>query len=206
MRIGFEEKDRNPAWRVLTQQLLGKLFFPGFIATDETWAAAKVLVTAPRSWKDFAWWFVTGKLGRSKRLLARMVNGDLSAVNAIGIAVHNVVKGLRQMRTLCADSSTRSSLSPADAARQCLFAPISLYRQATDAGQLGNCPFPKNSLFVLEIGKASRQEGGWPFVFMNGTWSRCPAADWVPAMLEGLWLRATSITAKPEGCGGGPQS
>lgn len=56
---------------------------------------------------------------------------------------------------LSLNSSIRSSLSPADAARQCLFAPVSLYRQATDAGQLDGYPFPQNSLFVFEIGKAS---------------------------------------------------
>jgi hypothetical protein len=184
---------------VLAQQLLGSLFSPGFVATDESWAAAKVLVVAPRSWKPKVfWWFVTGKLRRSKRLLAQMVNDDLSAVNAIGIAVHNVVKGLRHMRSLYADASIRSSLSPVAAAHQCLFAPVSLYRQATKAGQLGDCPFPKNSLFVFETGKASQHDGGLPLVFMNGTWSQCPAADWVPAMMEGLWLRAIGITAKPE--------
>src|ERR1700691_2489757 len=44
---------------------------------------------------------------------------------------------------------------------------------------------------MFEIAKASQREGGRPLVFMDGTWSRCPAADWVPAMMEGLWLRAT---------------
>jgi hypothetical protein len=98
----------------------GQIFLPGFVATEESWAAAEILVAAPRSMKIFTvtWWFVTGKLRRSKRLLAQMVNEDLSAVNAIGIAVHNVVKGLRQMRTLYADSDVRSSLSSETAARQ----------------------------------------------------------------------------------------
>lgn len=183
---------------MLTQQLLGRLFSAGFVATEESWNAAKTLVAAPRSWKinRVFWWFVTGKVRRSKQLLAQMVNGDLSAVNAIGIAVHNVVNGLRHMRALYADGSIRSSLSPEAVACECLFAPVSLYRQATEAGQLGDCPFPRNSLFVLEIGKASQRDGGQPLVFMDNTWSRCPAADWVPAMLEGLWLRATIGTAR----------
>ena len=105
--------------------------------------------------------------------------------------MHNVIKGLRPMRSLYADHAARASLTPEAARAKCLVAPVSLYRQATEAGQLGGCPFPRNSLFVLEIGKASRREGGGPLVFMDGTWSRCPAADWVPAMLEGLWLRAS---------------
>jgi hypothetical protein len=204
IRLGPEELESLACWvrgagpdsqvGVLTQELLGKLFVPGFVATAESWAAAQVLVAAPRSKEilKVLGWFVTGKIGRSKRLLTQMVDGDLSAVNAIGIAVHNVVKGLRRMRNLYADSSARSSLVPDAAASLCLFAPLSLYRQATSAGQLNGCPFSRNSLFVLEIGKASQREGGRPLVFMDGTWSRCPAADWVPAMMEGLWLRATT--------------
>jgi hypothetical protein len=97
------------------------------------------------------------------------------------------------MRSLYADSDVRSSLSPEAAAHQCLFAPVSLYRQATAAGQLGGCPFPRNALFVFEIGEASRREGGRSLVFMDETWSQCPAAQWVLAMLEGVWRRATRI-------------
>ena len=193
-RLGPEELDPLSRWirgegsesqvGIHTQQLLGRLFLLGFVATEESWAAAKILVAAPRSRKIFTvlWWFATGKLRRSKHLLARMVNEDLSAVNAIGIAVHNVVKGLRQMRILYADGDKRSTLSPGSAARQCLFAPVSLYRQAADAGQLGDCPFSRNSLFVFEIGKASRREEGLPLVFMGDTWSQCPAAEWVPGI------------------------
>jgi hypothetical protein len=178
---------------ILTQQLLGRLFSPTFEASEDSWEAAKVLVAAPRSWNlpMVVWWLVSGKVKQAKRLLAGMVDGNLSAVNAVGIAVHNVVKGMRHMRSLYAETAIRSSLLPAEAARQCLFAPVSLYRQATEAGQIDGCSFQKNSLFVFEVGEASRQPAGQPLVFMDGTWSRCPAAQWVPAMLEGVWRRAT---------------
>jgi hypothetical protein len=48
-----------------------------------------------------------------------MVGDDLSAVNAIGIAVHNLVKSLHHMRSLYADASLRNALSGEDAAGQC---------------------------------------------------------------------------------------
>ncbi len=179
---------------ILTQQLLGRLFRSDFTATQESWAAAVVLVTAPRSpdLLRMLWWFATGKVRRAKLLLTQRMGGDLSAVNGIGIAVHNVVKGLRHMRTLYADVAIRDTLSAEAAATQCLFAPVSVYRQATQQGNLGECPFPKHSLFVLNIGEASRQEDGRSLVFMEDTWSRCPAALWVPAMLEGVWRRTTA--------------
>lgn len=185
-------RDANPEAElgVLTQQLLGSLFLPQFMATEESWAAAKVFVAAPHTWK-FVWWFATGKLGRAKRQLAGMADGNLSAMNAIGIAVHNVVKGLRHMKSLYADGRLKSTLSPEMAANQCIFAPVSLFRQASSAGELRGCPYPRNALFIFEIGNASQHEGGRPLVFMDDTWSQCPAAKWVPAMLEGVWRRAT---------------
>jgi hypothetical protein len=179
---------------ILVQQLLGQLFSSQFVATQESWSAATILVTAPRSQNlpKMAWWFFSGKVRRAKRLLAGMVNDDLSAVNAIGIAVHNVVKSIRHMRLLYADAGTRSALAPETAAEQSLFAPVSLYRQATAAGDIAGCPFSKDSLFVLAIGEASQQTGGRPLVFMDDTWSQCPANEWVPAMLRGVWTRARS--------------
>ena len=177
---------------VLVQQLLGQLFSSQFVATEESWTAAETLVAAPRSKNlpKIAWWFITGKVRRSKRLLAGMVNGDLSAVNAIGIAVHNLVKSIRHMRLLYADTSVRSSLSAEAAAEQSLFAPISIYRQATVSGQFNGCSFSRNSLFVLAIGEASQHAEGRSLVFMNESWSRCPANLWTPAMLQGVWRRA----------------
>jgi hypothetical protein len=163
-----------------TQQLVGRLFRPDFAATAETWAAARVLVTAPHTF----WWFANREIKPAKRLLAESMGGDLSAVNGIGIAVHNIVKGLRHMRTLYADAATRNTLSPQAAAEQCLFAPVSVFRQSTQT----------RSLFVLNIGKASRQPGGRPLVFMEQSWSGCPASLWVPAMLEGVWRRATETS------------
>jgi hypothetical protein len=179
---------------ILTQQLLGRLFRSDFTATQESWAAARVLVTAPRSPNllKMLWWFAIGKVRRAKRLLSQRMGGDLSAVNGIGIAVHNVVKGLHHMRMLYADFATRGTLSAEAAATQCLFAPVSVYRQATQQGNLGEYRFPRHSLFVLNIGEASRQDGGRSLVFMEESWSRCPAAQWVPAMLEGVWRRATT--------------
>jgi hypothetical protein len=116
--------------------------------------------------------------------------------NAIGIAAHNIVKSLRHMRLLYANAEARSGLSPEAAAEQCLFAPVSLFRQAVAAGRLGDCPYSRNSLFVLSIGEAGQQAEGRSLVFMDDSWSRCPANLWVPAMLQGVWRRAC-VFAKP---------
>ena len=177
---------------IRTQQLLGRLFRSDFTATEGSWAAALVLVAAPRSSNlpKLCWWLVSGKVRRAKRLLAGMVGDDLSGVNAIGIAVHNIVKGLHHMRSLYADANSRNALSAEAAAGQCLRAPVSVFRQSTAQGTLMGNAFPKNSLFVLNIGAASQLSGERPLVFMEESWSACPASSWVPAMLEGVWRLA----------------
>jgi len=50
--------------------------------------------------QSWIWWVISGKVRRAKQQLAGMVNDDLSGVNAIGIAVHNLVNSLRRMRLL----------------------------------------------------------------------------------------------------------
>ena len=179
---------------IAIQQLVGQLFSPTFKATPESWHAAKILVTAPRSPNVLRtiWWFVSGKLPRAKKLLAGMVNGDLAGVNGIGIAAHNIVNSMIQMKHLYSDPAQRKSLSPEEAVRRSLTAPVSLLRQATTNGAIRGCPFSKASLLVLEIGTASKLVGGSSLVFMDDSWSGCPAAHWVAAMLEGVWKRASS--------------
>jgi hypothetical protein len=202
VREGPEELEPLASWirgegsdsdvGLFVQQILGRLFSSTFVATRESWDAAKTLVAAPRSpnWLKTLWWFLSGKVRRAKRLLTSMVNQDLSAVNAIGIASHNIVKSLVEMKRLYSDPSVRSSLSAEEAARQSLMAPVSIFRQPNSAGELRGCPFSKNSLFVFAIGKASKADGGRSLVFMDDSWSGCPASQWVPAMLEGVWSRA----------------
>jgi hypothetical protein len=186
---------------IVTQQLLGSLFSDNFRATPESWRAAQILVAAPRlsNIPKLLWWTLSGKVRGAKQLLAAMAHEDLSAVNAIGIAVHNVVKGLKHMRGLHLDELSRSSLTPQEAAKQCLFAPISVFRQATAAGEISGCPFSRDSLFVLNIGVASKCEKGDRLIFLQDSWSGCPAADWVPAMLEGVWARALSVSKERSG-------
>jgi hypothetical protein len=204
VRQGPEELEGMAAWLrgggsdtqvgIAVQQVVGRLFSPTFASTQESWDAAKILVTAPRSPNVLRtlWWIVSGKLHRAKRLLAGMVDGDLAGVNGIGIAAHNIVNSLLQMKRLYSDSATRRALSPEEAVRQSLAAPVSLLRQATSDGEISGCPFSRNSLFVLAIGRASKAPGGQSLVFMDESWSGCPASQWVPAMLEGVWKRAAS--------------
>lgn len=176
----------------LVQQVVGCLFVPNFKATPDSWAAAVILDKAVRTMNPalLAWWSATKRVDRAKHLLSEMVQGDVAGVHAVGIALHNIVSGVSLMRELFSDPVQRAALSPAAAGAKCLFAPSMVLRQPTRA-----CPFAKGrlmpaTLVVLKLQTANKKSPDRNTVFLRETWSRCPAEQWVPALLEGVWRRA----------------
>jgi hypothetical protein len=137
------------------------------------------------------WWRVSGKLERAKTLLASMVNGDLTAVNAMITARQLIVDSLHKMRQLATDPALLSSITTAAAVDECLIAPAAVVRQAKTSGAVCGCPFKRGSLFILGLGSASIGAANRDLVFLDQSWSRCPAEKWVPALLEGVWTRVS---------------
>jgi len=178
---------------MLVQQIVGRSFSDTYTATSESWSAALALDAAPRKNNPFTLlvWWLTGRVRKAKTLLASKVNGDLAGIHGTGVALHNIVKSFQHMSSLYSNLSLRSSLSPEEVSRQCLFAPASILRQATGAGDLAGCPFRKGTLFVAALSEARKKSGSEEVVFLRNSWSRCPAEQWVPALLEGVWRRST---------------
>jgi hypothetical protein len=179
---------------LLVQQSIGRLFVETFTATEESLAAAHVVLEAASSSNvlKMLGWRISGRLGRAKTLLASMVNGDLAGVIALIAARQLIVDGLHTMRQLAADPALRSSITTDAAVDECLFAPPTVLRQAKTSGDVGSCPFKRGSLFILELGSASKGAANRDLVFLSQSWSRCPAEKWVPALLEGVWTRASA--------------
>ena len=177
---------------LLVQQSVGRLFVETFAATEESWAAACTVLEAAGSSGvvNRLRWRLTGRLERAKTLLASMVKDDVVAVNAIVAAPQLIGEGLHRMRQLAADPARRSSMTTAAVVDECLVAPPSVVRQAKTSGEVGGCPFRRGSLFILELGRASKGAANRDLVFLGDSWSRCPAERWVPALLEGVWTRA----------------
>jgi hypothetical protein len=181
---------------LLVQQSVGRLFVETFTATDESWAAACLVLEAASSssFLKMLEWRISGKLERAKALLASMVNGDLSATNGISVALHHIVDGLHKMRQLAADPALRFSMTTDAAVDECLFAPNTTVRQAKTSGEVSGCPFKRGSLFILGLGSASKGAANRDLVFLSQSWSRCPAEKWVPALLEGVWTRVSATS------------
>jgi hypothetical protein len=185
---------------LLVQQSVGRLFVETFTATDESWAAACLMLEAAGSSNVLKMlrWRINGKLERAKTLLASMVNGDLAAVNGISVALHHIVDGLYKMRQLATDPTLRSSMTTDAVVDECLFAPATVTRQAKTSGEIGGCPFKRGSLFILGLGSASKGAANRDLVFLSQSWSRCPAEKWVPALLEGVWMRVSATLPASE--------
>jgi hypothetical protein len=185
---------------LLVQQSVGRLFVETFTATDESWAAARLVLEAASSSNvlKILGWRISGRLERAKTLLASMVNGDLAATNGISVALHHIVDGLHKMRQLAANPTLRSSMTTEAAVDECLFAPTTVVRQAKISGEVGGCPFRRGSLFILGLGSASKGAANRDLVFLSQSWSRCPAAKWVPALLEGVWTRVLATLHESE--------
>jgi hypothetical protein len=179
---------------VTVQQFIGRLFVPSYEADAESWDAALMLDRSRKGMGviDSIASALSGRGRRAKELLARKVNGDLAGLHATGIAIHNVVKGFVAMRSLYVNLSQRQQLAPELVAERCLFAPPAILRQATSDGEIAGCPFKKNTLFVLELAEAHKEPGTRDLIFLDQSWSRCPADQWVPALFEGVWRRALS--------------
>src|SRR6202042_1479851 len=124
---------------LLVQQSLGRLFVGTLTATEESLAAAHMLLEAVSSSNILRMlgWRISGRLERAKTLLASMVNGDLTGVLAMITARQLIVDGLHKMRQLAADPALRSSITAAAAVDQCLFAPDTVLRQAKASGEVG---------------------------------------------------------------------
>jgi len=182
---------------LLVQQVVGRLFVPGFTATEASWNAAVLLDRAPRTMDPavLAVWALTKQVDQAKQTLSDMVGGDLAAVHAIGIALHNIVSGVNLMRELYSDASTRAGMSPEIAGSRCIFAPATIIRQPTAPDTLHTCELETGTLVLMNLQAANEKSPNSDIAFLRKTWSQCPAEQWVPALLEGIWTRACATPA-----------
>jgi hypothetical protein len=176
----------------LVQQVVGRVFDSNFKATAASWDAALVLDKAPRTMNPILllWWAITGRVDRARLLLAEMAGGNLAGMHAIGVALHNIVEGVNLMRQLYSDPVERAGLSGESASGRCLFAPATVLRQPTVSESSTQGQLETGTLVILNLQSANTKLPSANVTFLKQSWSRCPAEQWVPALLEGIWSRA----------------
>lgn len=184
------------------QQAVGRLFARDYRATAESWAAAVLLDKAAHSMNplaDFVW-RITGQITRAQRILAAKVGHDRAGVHATGIAVHNLVRGFAIMRGLLVKGEP---VSDDQIVAHCLKAPASVLREAGPKSPARDDAIRPRTLVVFDLGAAQPRDPGPEITFMAGSWSQCPAAAWVPALIRSVWERALLLpSSQPEPVGG----
>lgn len=176
----------------LAQEVVGRLFAAGFRANEKTWQAARLLDEATRSFNPLRRlaWAVSGRVHDARRLLAREVGGDPAALHTVAIAVHNLVVSFERMRALAAGPGGFARYTPEEAASLCLAAPPRVLRHATARGATAHGEFRAGTLVVFCLEAARARSLAHDIAFLTGSWSRCPAQAWVPALLAAVWQRA----------------
>lgn len=174
------------------QAAIGELFAPGYEAQAARWKAARTLDAAPRSFNPFqlVWWTLTGAVGRARKILAEPVHGDAAAVHATGVAVHNLVRGLKIMRGLWREPLARESLSEAAVVCQCAVAPPNIVRQWKGRASTVWGEVDEGVLTIFQLDDARQRCPSHATVFMTDSWSRCPAHHWTTALLGAVWREA----------------
>jgi hypothetical protein len=145
---------------ILVQQVVGRLFAPNFQATQVSWDAALLLDQA------------------------------VHTLNPAAIAWLALTKQADQAKQLHSDPAGRAALSPETAGGRCLFAPVNILRQPTAPDTSANGELETGTLLILSLQAANANAPDASLAFQRGTWSMCPAEQWVPALLQGIWLRA----------------
>ncbi|MBP7705012.1 MAG: hypothetical protein KA105_06970 [Caulobacter sp.] len=179
------------------QAAVGELFSPGYEARPARWSAARTLDAAPRSFNPFQllWWALTGAVGRARKTLAQPVDGDPAAVHATGVAVHNLVRGLKIMRDIWREPMARESLTLDAVICRCAVAPANVVRQWKSPASTVWGEVTPGVLTIFQLDDARYRCPSHQTVFMTESWSRCPAHHWTAALLGAVWQEALAGSA-----------
>jgi hypothetical protein len=182
---------------IAAQSAIGSLFVPGYAATEETWQAALHLDGALRSRNplNFARWWLNGRVALARSRLADACGGDLAALHATGIAVHNLVTAIERMRALAEPPGALARIAPEQAATIALKAPDDVLREATAHGTTPYGTFRRGTLVRLRLEAARARSLNAEIAFLSASWSRCPAHALVPRLLTQVWRRAQEMAA-----------
>ena len=183
--------DSNRSLAIVVQQLVGRLFFPDYAASEESYDAARTLQTWVSGGliKSFLLKF-SGELDRALALIVSLARGNTSCAHATAIAMHNIVDTIERMRRLGRKKGKLEKLSPEEAIASTLRAPKQVVRETRDGGRVCDMHLGARTLVVLRLECARRQKPEAGIEFFAKSWNQCPAHAIVPAVLADVWKKA----------------
>ena len=176
---------------VTVQQLIGRMFDRDYVASEESYAAARdvaaVFSACPVTTVRVMWWKLTGRLAASRELVWRLAQTDPVRIHATAIAMHHVVDSLARMR-----AAARTDIwdtTPAEAARAALAAPPRVIRECTALSRNGD-GLRDGTLVMFNIRAIHAGSENNDLAFAANQWNECPARAIVPRLLEEVWAAA----------------
>jgi hypothetical protein len=176
---------------VIVQQMVGRLFFTDYAASEESYDAARALQTwvSGGPIKSFLLKF-SGELERSLDLIVTLARGDTSCAHGTAIAMHNVVDIIERMHRLAKTRGNLEKLTPQEAIASTLRAPKQVVRETRDSGRVCGTHLGARTLVILRLETARRQKPEAGIEFFAHGWNQCPAHAIVPALLADIWKKA----------------
>ena len=177
---------------VVVQQAVGRLFLPDYVASEESYAAARTLQAWLSAWPlRAAWLRRSGALKAALDHIETTSLSDMACAHATALAMHNIVKSIELMRELALHGDNLAKLEPKDAMLRTLRAPARVVREARDGDFVGLVRLRSRTLILLAVETARQQRASDPgLTFFAGAWNQCPAHGLVPALLGKVWEAA----------------
>ena len=186
----------NRPAEIIVQQMVGRLFFPDYAASEESYDAACALQTRVSGGPIKSYLMkCSGELDRALDLIVALARGNTSCAHATAIAMHNIVDTIERMRRLAKSNDYLQILSPQEAIASTLRAPKQVVRETRDGGQVCGTHLGARTLVVLRLETARRQKPDAGIEFFTKGWNRCPAHGIVPALLAEVWKKAKADKA-----------
>ncbi|OPY95845.1 hypothetical protein A5906_07735 [Bradyrhizobium sacchari] len=174
---------------VVVQQAVGRLFRPGYVASEESYEAARTLQAWLAAWPLRAWWIrYSGALQAALDRIEAVSERDMACAHATALAMENIVKSIELMRELALQGGNLAKIDPKDAMLRTLRAPAHVVREARDGDFVDLIRLRSRTLVLLAVETAHQQRASDPgSAFFAGSWNECPAHGLVPALLSKVW-------------------
>ncbi len=186
----------NRPLEITVQQMVGRLFFPDYAASEESYDAARALQTWISGGPIKSYLLkCSGELERALDLIITLARGNTSCAHATAIAMENIVEAIERMRGLAQTSDNLEKLSPQEAIAATLRAPKQVVRETRDGGRVCGTHLGARTLVILRLETARRQKPEAGIEFFAKGWNQCPAHAIVPALLTEIWKKAKAAKA-----------
>ncbi len=197
----------KPAIGEALQQAVGRAFHVGFNATRVTYDAADVLANWPQAGLLKAMRLrLSGTLRRARLTILKAARNDPYCAHAISLPLGNMVPSFERMRDLRLATRDPAQIRSDAAAARSLVGPMTLIRgvrplalpsdprlalrRANVKIDVPETRKPLRRGAVIRFDRSEAQDEDRRLIFNEGSWSACPAREWVPDLFAEIWRRS----------------